>query len=94
MRKIRTWALAHGRRHSTPTMQIAHDIFIGGPRRSYHRSFGACADFPRISDIYLLAAASSQWQHIVHIRCKRRSELSTPTTVSLFGTRTGVIASA
>ena len=49
-------------------------ICPGGPRRSCHRSFGACASLSRISAICLLAAASSQWRHIVQIRCRRRSE--------------------
>lgn len=40
-------------------------IFPGGPRRSYHRSFGTRAGLSRISAICLLAAASSQWRHIV-----------------------------
>lgn len=59
-------------------IQTPHDkscfIFPGGPRRSYRRSFGAYARSSHFSAICLLAAASSQWRHIVYIRYKRWSE--------------------
>jgi hypothetical protein len=79
-------------------IQTPHDkscfIFPGGPRRSCHRSFGAYARLSRISAICLLAAASSQWRHIVHIRYKRWSEWCRLRRPNRFlPLRAGVIAS-
>lgn len=76
-----------------PAMTNCAFIFPGGPRRSYHRSFGTRASPSRISAICLLAAESSKRPHAWNIRYQRWSEwyrLRQPDRFVPFG---GVVAS-
>lgn len=68
-----------------------HSIYPGGPRRSYHRSFGSYASLSRFSAICLLAAASSQWRHIVQYVAGVGRNGVAPTAGSLSALQLGLL---